>query len=264
MVRNEIVVYLIQSIEKSNTSFIEYDFSFETLTAKGQPSIIIKYRYKENYFFKANLPTNKTEVKGPYSSSFEYIIDGDMHPGGMCETESFTCIGRDGLVRQIFEWLNHLESELTSLPVKRALENQAAEISRLEGIFEQSKDEYMSQLEAETFRLKLDQLEKQFKEHLTSSIEGDKDLKAQIKQLHSEIQTLKASMEYLTKQNWLKSALARMLKWSANPVNAELLKSGASAMKTFLLSEGDSSAVTDATNVVEAATSQTASLSDEA
>jgi len=76
------------------------------------------------------------------------------------------------------------------------------------------------------------------KANIERSTEDRKAAKVETDALHADVVLLKQTVESLKKKGWAGSLLVRMKKWSSNPENRDLLKTGASVARTLLLGDG--------------------------
>jgi ABC-type phosphate transport system auxiliary subunit len=160
-----------------------------------------------------------------------------MAPGEINNFETFTVKDKAEFLDAIKIWVSILASELEGIPERRELEEQRAKLEDLLKSTSEMADTFFSKEEADSMMVRLQDLEEQMKRQLEEAAKSKEEADIKIKVLREEFEVLKASLGYMTKKNWAKSAMVKVFEWMKDPTNRKLLKSGADAAR-ILLGEG--------------------------
>ncbi|HEY0778845.1 MAG TPA: hypothetical protein VGD56_12825 [Gemmatirosa sp.] len=213
------------------------DFAIEATPGKdGAGSLSIRYRFDSTYYFRAEIP-NTVEERFLLGGHQVNII-GITTPGTLTDTERLAYSSKEKLLAGITQWTNRIRDELLAIPLHRQQAEQQAQLEALLGQIDALPDEYFTRDEAQAVRARLDELEQQLRANIEAAAKTHTDAAAELAALHSDIELLKQSTESLKKAGWAGSLAVRMKRWSGNPENRELLKSGATVARTLLLGDG--------------------------
>ena len=222
----------------SGPHFKADDFSVATTSREdGSGTLEIRYRFDDAYVFHVELPNTgyeRTWLTGP-----KLKITGFTSPGFLTSRENVLYEQIPELIAGITGWTERIHEEMLAVPVNRRLAEHRDQLDGLIAQIGDLPDEYFTREEADALRARLDELESQMRANIEGAA-SSADVDARLSELHADIELLKRSAESLKKQGWAGSLMVRLKRWSANPENRDLLKSGAAVARTFLLPDGGS------------------------
>lgn len=235
MLRTQLVREIHEQLDKG-PYFSSSDF---TVTSSGEKDgtglLEVRYRFDDAFFLKARIPPKAT-ARASYGDSYD--ISCTFSPGGLTTVETAKLSNKTELLATIASWLGSLRSEIVAAPGIREVTNAARDLETLLAQVDDLPDEYFTREEANELKKRLDELESQLKANIERSTEDRKAAKVETDALHADVVLLKQTVESLKKKGWAGSLLVRMKKWSSNPENRDLLKTGASVARTLLLGDG--------------------------
>ena len=204
------------------------DFSIESADWQSKGSILtLTYRHSERYRFVATI--------GDDVGSEEFKIGYKVSPGILNDSERGSVEALELLLNEITAWVKRIKQDLEFLPLYRLIEQQQAQIDAVLEKLSDAPDEQFTVLEIEDLRSKLEQLRHLFEESIERSNTTQAETKAKLAALNAEIELLRTTLVSQSKRNWWSSFKAKTAKWSRDPDNAQLLKSGAEVVKALLL-----------------------------
>lgn len=234
MIRDKFYKDITATIDKHNR-FDSSDFKIEPVrdSRNAYTTLTIKYNIEPKYKIIFKIPTSTTAPKETYGSPY-YAFSGSVSPGPLAYEETFTFSGEDGVFERITNWLNCIWEELSSNPIVKKVENQQQQIDEIFDKFENIKDEFFTDEEAKDLRTRLDELEETLKSQILKSNEDKKALEQEVSKLHTDIDTLKQTIQSFKKKGWLKSFTSKVFKWSKDSENRKMLKDGYTVIREFL------------------------------
>ena len=225
--------------------FTPDDFSFKDVDV--QKSILITYEYSNGFHhFKFRVPTSKSAKNyEEYDKRADkvisktkqiYVFQGFMKPGTFAESEDFTSDDFDQLL-EIFEgWLDLLDKELLSTPLKRRLEEQEQRIKeikeQIDGLFnskegqEDLSERFFTREEGELLKAKLDEMETFLSTKIKEEEIPEEQKENDISELNRDFVILKGSTSTMTKKNWLKKFAINVAVWCTDSVKLKRLSIG--------------------------------------
>jgi hypothetical protein len=215
------------------------DFIVEPSPRKdGSGALQIRFRFDDAYTFQVEIP-NVVEERSFYGDDDHKVkIGGVVNPGTLTQKERVAYTTKGELLSGITQWVDRIHEELLSVPTNRQLEEHQSQLEELMANVDELPDEFFTREEAEVLRDRLDELESQMRANIEAASATQKEAAAQVASLHADVELLKRSAESLKKRGWVGALMVRVKKWSANPENRELLKSGATVARTLLLGDG--------------------------
>ncbi len=228
----------------SHKKFFEVsDFEIsETKTKNSSTETLeIRYRFAEDFYFLADIPSQKSRVKEGEYITETYIINCRVSPGEIAIAEKIAVHDKSGLLQALDEWASRVNEELLAIPVNRQVALQEQQLAELLKNFEQIPDDLFSQDEANQLRQRLDELEKKLIHSAEQSAKDKEELAQKVEAIKADIGTLKHSLNTHKKKSWIGSLSVRFLKWTKDPQNKELLKSGVDLAKALLTNGKDKS-----------------------
>ncbi|MEK4432005.1 hypothetical protein MHB54_22855 [Paenibacillus sp. FSL M7-0802] len=168
-------------------------------------SLTIKYRFHTNFSFKLDI----------YSSS---SIKATFSPGSLLDIETIGIRDQEDIVSSIVDWLEAIEKDIGSSPILRKLKDKNSEfqekLNKLEENINQfNLDSLFTRNESQDISERLDQLEEVFKQKLEEEQKTQETLYQEINKFSKEIDILKKQLDFLTKENWLKSFFTKTFNW---------------------------------------------------
>jgi hypothetical protein len=200
----------------SDSKFSYHDFEIENVNY-----FKVTYKYQPDLSFT---------IESTYDE--KNIIS--IIPGKIWETERTEVKGSSSIKNTFKEWLDNIWKKIMIDPVHRILEEQKFKVDEILNAIKDFPDEYFTVNEAEELREKLDDLEKNMMENLQNTITDKKELEAEIKSLHNEINTLKTTLTSFKKPKWFQSLGTRIGVWLSDPKNQQSLLQGAVALKKLI------------------------------
>jgi len=171
--------------------------------------IEIIYIYKTNYTFRGLLNPNANEFISIYS------------PGEIMNSEEHIFTYLDSFFDSLTIWIKNIESEMKSEPLLRRVNEHEKILRDIKNKLNTMEDEgYFSPKEENDFIDRLEKLEAAFTEKIETDQEEGRNLKAELKSLTNEIETLKVQLGSLTKKNWYLSFATRLYYWFKRNPNA--------------------------------------------
>jgi polyhydroxyalkanoate synthesis regulator phasin len=236
MIRDKFFKNITTTID-NHTRFDSSDFKIEPIKDSKNTfiTLVIKYNIEPKYKIIFKIPSSTTTDKDSYGSY--YAFSGQVSPGPLAYEESFSFKGEDGVYEKITTWLNCIWEELSSNPIVKQVENQQKQIDDIFEKFENIKDEFFSDEEAKDLRRRLDELEENLKSQISKTNEDKKSLEREVQKLHTDIDTLKQTIQSFKKKSWLKSFTTKVFKWTKDSDNRKMLKDGYSVIREFLPEE---------------------------
>ena len=232
MIRDKFFKDITRTID-AHDRFESSDFKIDAAESKNNhTTLTIRYSVEPKYKIIFKIPSSTTTDKDSYNSY--YFFSGNVTPGPLAYEETFTFKGEDGVFHKITIWLNCIWEELASKPIVRQVENQQQQIDEIFEKFENVKDEYFSSEEAAELKRRLDELEESLKTQISRNIEDKKFFDQQVAKLHTDIDTLKQTVQLFKKGGWLKSFTTKVFKWTKDAENRKMLKDGYSVIREFL------------------------------
>ena len=227
MIRAHLVQQLRKALSDSGT-FDPDDFVIETKQDRsGDTSLKITPRFAGDYSLVAR-------IVGRRGAN----ITITTQPGSIVQEDSLEVSSWDNLVAETRQWRNRIETELKAEPIAREIDVQRKALEKLLSSVGKVEDTYFSQQEATALRGKLDTLEQTLAEQITKAAENEAQLEAKLAALHSDIETLKQSLDSLRKPGWVQRVGVKVGKWMGDPDVREAIKGGTEIVKGFLKSGG--------------------------
>jgi hypothetical protein len=233
MIRRQLLKELERTLAERPQFHVD-DFLIDTeLTeAKKETKITIQYRYDEHYRFIAILPRSKTEPE--HSILKSYAIEVGMSPAELNDRESFRVEDKSGLLKTLRDWTGFLQEELETIPERRELAIQREQLEELFKTVSDMPEGYFSKEEAEAFARRLTDIENKMKHSLAETIQSQEELRQRLGKIQADFESLKKNLHIMTRKNWAKAAMVRVVEWMKDPTNRKLLKSGAGVARAML------------------------------
>ncbi|MDC3953898.1 hypothetical protein KEG38_08580 [Polyangium jinanense] len=229
---------MCSKIEATNF-FLPNDFSYEeTKFSNSQAGIVVKYLASPNLWFSFSLPTAYTTSKDGYSSKL--VVHTISSPGELGPTQTDTVDGWEGLVVNFALWLRRAEVDLKDGALARELAKQREVIEDIVADVAskaESSEVFFTRQEIRRCSQRLDELEQKLADEISkhaTSKESKEKVKEDIDLLKKEIDSLKKQLATLSKVQWLRGALARLLKWFSKQENRELVADATSVAQHLL------------------------------
>lgn len=226
----------ISTTINNHKRFESYDFDITPYSQNksGPTKLKITYKMSPKYQIEIVIPNTKTKVQGAYVESDEYVFKCDKCPGKVAYQESINCNGEEDLHKNLKIWLDCIWDELVSNPILKSIKSQEEKVEELFKKFDLIDDEPFNSQEVEELRKKLDDLESMLKTEIESSKKNKEELENEIDNLHSDIETLKVTINSFTRKGWIKSFTTKIFKWTSNSENRKMLKDGYTLIKEIL------------------------------
>lgn len=236
MIRDKFYRDITTTIDK-HQRFDSSDFKVEPIRDQrnSYTTLTIKYGIEPKYKILFKIPSSTTTDKDSYSAY--YAFSGSVCPGPLAYEETFSFKGEEGVFERITVWLNCIWEELSSNPIVKQVESQQHQIDEIFEKFDNIKDEYFSVEEASDIKRRLDELEETLKSQITKNGEDKKIYEQEVSKLHTDIDTLKQTVQSFKKKGWLKSFTSKVFKWTKDSDNRKLLKDGYTIIREFLPEE---------------------------
>lgn len=205
----------------AGTGFFDVaDFDITTKVGeRAGDTLQIQYKYDSQFYFVAQIPKSTP-------SSSEYKISFTASPGQISVRESGTLHDKYDLTRSISDWLQREKEELFALPVYRELDQQKTQLRAMFERLKDVEDSYFSREEANILKSDLEKLREQIIEQIKADTANKEEQAQRIQDITNDVSALKASVDVLSKPNWVRAAAARFYRWSQDPNNRGLLKDG--------------------------------------
>ena len=198
---------------------------------KTEPCLSIVYRYNTIWQFRFHIPNLKKKIQ---DGSWErYWFNWTINPGHEAAEETLSAEERQGLLREISEWLARLYEDIVSAPVVRQFEAHASALSELKERLDKVPDEPLTQEDVSNFRESLDALKSEFSQQLQEATSDKEKLNEKIKELSRDIDFLKQSLDTMTKRQWGEMLIVRMRKWKER-FSLRQIATGARVLKLLL------------------------------
>jgi hypothetical protein len=214
------------------------DFSVEQGSKQGGgASMLVTYRYHPSFRFSVTIPGSASATG--YTGS-EYKIEGTVSPGELIQSEKVSYSNQSSMLSGLRRWAERVTEELRAMPVARQIAEQQKQIDEILADVADVSEGHFSREEAAELKAKLDDLQTRMVEHLKERDLTQQDLRTKVETLQAEIATLKLGLDSLSKKGWVASLKVRVARWTRDPDNMQLLKSGTDFIKQLLLPPGDS------------------------
>jgi len=207
------------------------EFLIEQKEHQSSVTLSISYRFDSEFFFRAEIPN----IMGQRNEVITISIL--TCPGIMSQKENSMVKESYELLTAINEWTKRVYEELNARPIYRDLAENQEEIEELINRVNELPDEYFTKEEAQEMKHKLDDLEQSFLLKLHEIISDQNDLKKRERELHSEIESLKMTIDLLKKPGWAGTMLIRFSDLFKDSETKKLLRSGAIEVGKQLLVE---------------------------
>lgn len=238
MLRNRTLVQLNEIFQ--NSKYFRWDdFKLQTSDTNSGSLLTIKYLYDPAFCLTVRVPTEKTAFG---NSQSQFVINGEVCPGELNRKEPVSFMGLEGLRAGLESWLNRIRGENESGPVIRQMREQEEQIAALRGELASVPDEFFSREEAADLKTRLDDLERRLIENLKKNTKDKNEVADRISQISADIQMLKDTMNAVPKSSWAGAVCSRAFGWLKDPVNRQLITSGAQVATELLLDAGSKSA----------------------
>ncbi|MEC1155645.1 hypothetical protein [Cytobacillus horneckiae] len=188
----------------TNSFFHPMDFTITTteINYLNKLSITIQYNYIDKYILEA-------EVSSPDK------IDITYKPGYMLRKEKYTGINNSEFLYKIRDWLDNIYNEMNQNPITRKVDKHDQILKdiqeRINSI--ENGDTAFTQSEKAEMEDKLVDLTQSFETFYEEQKETNSNLKSEIRQLNTDIETLKKQLDLMTKKSWFQSLSVRMYNW---------------------------------------------------
>ncbi len=219
----------------------DFDISAKRSEQARKTSLSVIYRFAEGCWFRAVVPEERVQPKEPPLGKAVLVIECTMSPGELTQTEHRTVRDSDGLVDALRDWLVFLRDYLNAVPVHRELDEQRRLLEQLLAEIGSAPDTYFSREEASQVSDRLSELEGRFRDHLKQASATEAEATDRINKLERDFVELRQQTAYLTKKGWSSSLATRLARWLRDPLNQQLLKSGADIARKLLLPPGPGS-----------------------
>lgn len=231
MIRDKFYRNIISTIDRHNR-FDSSDFKIEPVKESRATTLTIKYIIEPKYKIVFKIPSSTTTNNDSYTPF--YAFSGSVSPGPLAYEETFSFKGEDGVFERISNWLDCIWEELSSNPIVKQIMNQQEQIDEIFEIFETFDDGYFSDEEAIDLKERLDNLEESLKKQIEKNEQDKKKFDLEISKLHTDIDTLKQTVQSFNKKGWLKSFSGKVFKWMKDSENRKMLKDGYKVIREFL------------------------------
>jgi hypothetical protein len=226
LLRPKAISDLLKAATKG-TAFIAEDFSVDAgSTSTGGSTANIVYRYDLNYRFQATI--------GAAPTSSDFKINCAIAPGVLNQAEKITVGSFDDLLVAVSSWAQRVNDELAAVPLYRHLLARQQEIDDLLHSFASESSDQFTADEVAMLKHQLDELRSLFESNIEEHTKSKSEISAKVSALNGEMDLLKRSLDTLTKKGWWSSLKVRTAKWSRDPDNVQLLKSGVTLAKALL------------------------------
>ena len=234
----------ISSVIGNYNSFDQHDFTI--IEDKAYNQITIAYEFTENdYLFRFSVPTSKIakkyEVydkdtqKATTKTKMVYSFHGFMKPGHFADREEFEFEDLSDLLSNLSIWLQLLENELISLPVKRKLDQHETLIKQIQekidiffdnGDVKEHYSDYLTREEGELLKERLSEIENFLREKIAADQTDEDEKQNELAELRADIEKLNNAAMIMTKKNWLKRFAVNIASWSIDPGKQKRLSYG--------------------------------------
>jgi hypothetical protein len=232
MIRDKFYRDISNTID-NHPRFDSSDFKIEPSKGQnGAVNLTIRFGIEPKYKIFFKIPNSTTTEKDGYRSY--YVFSGTVCPGPLAFDETFSFQGEEGVFERITTWLNCIWEELSSNPIVKKVESQQQQIDEIFEKFEDVKDDFFTVDEASELKKRLDELEETLKAQIQQSTEDKKVYEQEVYKLHTDIDTLKQTINSFNKKGWIKSFTSKVFKWTKNSDNRKMLADGYKVVKEFL------------------------------
>jgi hypothetical protein len=231
---------LFQSISRalSREDFLSTDFRIETETLRGELGTKVKIQpLITSGYFNATIPAKrrirKTEYKG---EEYYYEIVLAYSPGKLNITESSEAPSEAGLLEEIEHWVIRLSEDIRNSPIARSLSDAEKRIDDLyTKIGIENADSPLNEEEQASILDWIKSIEKKMGDNLQQQNLKEKILEEKLRDLHIQIETITNLIKnQLPKKGIVRALLGRVMHWSSQPENQQLLKDAGSTVAGLL------------------------------
>lgn len=192
----------------SKRDFLADDFSIEPQDKYNQIWLTITYKYMTQYNFVMKItPSN--------------VFSITFSPGSILNLESYKELDEYESLNRLSDWLNNIYKELNNTPIARKVSQHDKILKTIQEKINsiENHDILFSSGEKSDFNSRLDALEADFIQKMEDTNNKQNEFQSQIKQMQSDISTLKRQLNVFTKKNWSLSFSARLYNWyKTNPL----------------------------------------------
>lgn len=233
MIRPEFYSSITNALE-SEGHFKAEEFIIKEVADKPGPIIHIEYKFSDSCIFRTNVPTEKKEFKDQYGTRSDYHFNIWMSPGGIASSEREIVIGRSALLGAITTWTKYIHEDLRATPTNRRLDEQQSELENLMKSMVDLPNEFFSREEAKHIKARLEDLENRLRNNFQAQVEDKEKLKTKLDSMTRDFAELKMQLDSLKKPKWGGALMVRILRWTKEPENQNLLKSGVEVVQNLL------------------------------
>ncbi len=196
MIRNRLYNQIHEVLQK-NTGLIKTDFQIESF-ATQKKVLFITYKYNPKFQFEFQIPDSCDEDGG-------YTFNGKMSPGIVAINEAFSVKGEETMLLKINTWVNCVWEEIATQPFLKSAKKIEEKIETVYSQFSVHDEKYFTPEEANSIKIHLDKLEKDFQIEIQEEIKDKKEAWQRIGALSVEMGRLKTSVNSLSRPLWLNS-----------------------------------------------------------
>lgn len=220
-------IFCNQLFERIST---ETSYRIEEFDIKStEESYTITLVYNKNYFFRIK----KEKSFGNQTIVYSYS------PGEFLETETKKAeLSQENYSASVLNWLHRIDemyledAKIRSISKKVELQKQQLEIL-IEKV-DAMPNSTFSDDESQIIISRLDQLEADLKSNAAAMNDETAELKAELHKIQQEVETLKNTINSLSKKGWLKLFAIKLFNWSKKPENREMISVGIDVAKELL------------------------------
>lgn len=234
--KNDVISAIID-----NSAYRHEDFIFKVQDILGNFNLIestlfdIQYKFDDTYYYKITIPNKR--IKSTLGMS-DYSFDVKCCPGEILSVEESSYQNKEELISEIKIWTSSFTKELLQTGINRILNieltKQEEQLAQFESKIKNMDEEYMSKEEGIELREKLDELELKFKEQYESETKMTTEHKKELEKIVTEITVLKSTVEIMKKKKWYSMLFSKMLIWSIDPKNKNVIGAASEIVKLAL------------------------------
>lgn len=245
--RPSILKGIHKALNEARTHINALDFTIEQFDGV----LKITYNYNPEYFIEFNFTSQEEEYTereekkefGITSTIKEvtkkkHRLEGSMAPGILATTEEFEFYGTRSIYTQINTWIVNLWEDLSANPLMREFTSHKKDLDDYLKPFKFEKitngDQYFTPKETDDLKERLIKVEEQLADVLKQALTDKTKLKAELKELKEEFNTLKLTIPNLTRANWAKSVISKFYIWSSKKENQKLIAATAKYGQAFI------------------------------
>lgn len=201
----------------------------------------IKLKYDDSYFFIISVPDFKSNPFGSNDKEAKFWFEIKYSPGEYSKSEVATVDDVEKILKNILQWTQLIKEEFLNTATNKTfmdeIKKQEEKIAMVSEKIMAMEDGFISKEESEVFVSKLEEIEENFIKKMNDQASENKKLKSELDKMKEEIKFLKETVNGSDRKKWLKMLAAKIISWSKNPANKQLVDAGVEIAKNALPEE---------------------------